>query len=87
MVAMVGLPMIVRCKKWEDFQEIASQANIVSFIRRQSDGIFEVNAAKDDLIASYVGEIPKIGLLFRLWLSKELKIAENKVFEGVVSTG
>ena len=84
-VAAVGSLVIVRFQRWEDFQEVAHKADLVAFMRSQSEGTFEVDAYKDSVIFVYIGEIPSIELLLRLWLSKKLEISDNRVFEGIVS--
>ncbi len=78
-------PITLKCTSWEDFQAFASKAQIVSFTYRESDKVFEADALKNNQIVAYIGEVPKIALLLKLWLSGRLEIPEGKVFEGVLS--
>ena len=82
-----GPPLIVRCKEWEDFASMASGAQTVSFMYREFDKTFQVDAIKDNQIVTYSGEVPKPSLLLRSWLSKQLSIPERKAVEGVLAIG
>lgn len=41
-----GPPVILRCKQWEDFQALAHQAQTVSFLYREAEKSFQVDALK-----------------------------------------
>jgi hypothetical protein len=82
-----GPPVIVRCKQWEDFSSVASGAQTVSFMYRDSDKTFQVDAVKDDQIVTYSGDVPKPNLLLRSWLSRQLGVPERKAVEGVLAIG
>jgi small-conductance mechanosensitive channel len=78
-------PVILRCKQWEDFQTMATQAQTLSFLYREADKTFQVDAVKDNQIITYSGELPKHTSLLRAWLSKQLDVPEKKVLEGVLA--
>lgn len=81
-VEAISSPAVLLCKRWEDFQALASQAKTVSFMYRESDRAFEADALKNNQVVAYVGEVPQLALLLRVWLSRQLEVPEGKVFEG-----
>jgi hypothetical protein len=82
-----GPPVILRCKQWEDFQTLASQAQTVSFMYKDADKTFQADALKGNQIVTYSGELPKLAALLKIWLSKQLGISEQKILEGVLAIG
>jgi hypothetical protein len=78
--------VILRCKQWEDFQTLASQATTVSFTIKETERNFQVDALKGNQVIMYSGEIPKIASLLKSWLGQQLCVSEQKVLEGVLST-
>jgi hypothetical protein len=82
-----GPPVIVRCRQWEDFKTLASGAETVSFLYRESDRSFQADALKNGRVITYSGELPKDIELFKVWLSKELNVGLNRIFEGVLAIG
>ncbi len=82
-----GPPVIVRCKQWEDFKVLASGAETVSFLFRETEKTFQADALKGGRVLSYNGEFPRDTRLLRIWLARELDVAEDKVFEGVLAVG
>jgi hypothetical protein len=78
-------PVIVKCKQWEDFKTLAVGAETVSFLFREADKTFQADALKAGKVLTYNGEFPRDVNLLKIWLSRELGVAENKVFEGVLS--
>jgi len=82
-----GPPVILRCKQWEDFQTLAYQAQTLSFLYRETEKTFQVDALKDNQIITYSGELPKQVLLLKIWLSKQLDIPEKKILEGILAIG
>ena len=82
-----GPPMIVRCKQWEDFQNLAAQAQTVSFLYREAEKTFQVDALKDNQIVTYSGELPKSAFMLKMWLSRQLGIDEKKIVEGLLAVG
>jgi len=82
-----GPPVILRCKQWEDFQTLAYQAQTLSFLYREDEKTFQVDALKDNQIITYSGELPKQISLLKMWLSKQLDIPEKKILEGILAIG
>ena len=82
-----GPPVIVRCKQWDDFKFQASNANTVSFLYRAEEKAFQVDALKEGRVYTYSGQIPSDVTFLRVWLSKELRVEENRVLEGILAIG
>jgi chorismate-pyruvate lyase len=82
-----GPPVIMRCKQWEDFQTLATQAQTLSFLYREAEKTFQVDALKDNQIITYSGELPKQVSLLKTWLAKQLDIPEKKILEGILAIG
>ncbi|MEM3536780.1 MAG: hypothetical protein QXF44_03285 [Candidatus Bathyarchaeia archaeon] len=82
-----GPPVILRCKQWEDFQTLAYQAQTMSFMYREAEKTFQVDALKDNQIITYSGELPKPASLLKTWLSRQLDIPEKKILEGILAIG
>jgi hypothetical protein len=79
-----GTPLTVRCKQWEEFKVLASGAETVSFLFKEIEKAFQVDALKEGKVLTYSGEFPQDTKLLRIWLSKELGIGEEKIFEGAL---
>ncbi|MGD0027610.1 MAG: hypothetical protein ABSC91_01565 [Candidatus Bathyarchaeia archaeon] len=82
-----GPPVIMRCKQWEDFQNMASHAQSVSFLFREPEKTFQVDALKNNQIVTYSGELPKSTSLLKAWLAKQLSVEEKNVLEGILAIG
>ena len=82
-----GPPVILRCKQWEDFQTLAHQAHTLSFLYKEAEKTFQVDALKNNQIITYSGELPKPTSLLKTWLSQQLDIPEKKILEGVLAIG
>lgn len=82
-----GPPVIVRCKQWEDFKVLASDAETVSFLFKEAEKSFQADALKDRRVLTYNGEFPRDVKLLKLWLARELKVSEDRIFEGVLAIG
>ena len=82
-----SMPVILRFKKWDEFQAFASQPKTVSFSYRESDKAFEVDAVKNNQLLAYVGDIPDLSLLLKAFLSRQLALSGEKMFEGTLTTG
>jgi hypothetical protein len=80
-----GPSVLFRCKQWEDFLIFAAQAQTVSFMFKDSDRTFEVNALKNNQVVSFSGELPKLASLLKAWLGKEMSTSEKKILEGSLS--
>jgi hypothetical protein len=84
---MHGPPVILRCKQWEDFQTLAFQAQTLSFMYKEAEQTFQVDAIKDSQIVTYSGDLPKIVALLRTWLGKQLEVSEKRILEGFLVIG
>jgi uncharacterized protein YhaN len=82
-----GPPVILRCKEWDDFQNVATQAQTLSFMYREAEKTFQVDAVKDNQIITYSGPLPKGAAMLKAWLSKQLDVAEKKILEGILAIG
>ena len=82
-----GPPVIIRCRQWNDFKVLAKGAQTVSFIFKDEEKAFQADAFKEGRILTYTGEFPRDTRLLKLWLSQELDVTEETVFEGVLATG
>jgi len=82
-----GPPVILRCKQWEDFQTLAFQAQTMSFLYREAEKTFQVDALKNNQIVTYSGELPKYTSLLKAWLSRQLDVPEKKILEGILAIG
>jgi len=82
-----GPPIIVRCKQWEDFKVLAAGAETVSFLFKEAEKTFQADALKEGRVLTYSGEFPRDAKVLKIWLSKELKVAEEKIFEGILAIG
>jgi len=82
-----GPPVIVRCKQWDDFKMLASDAETVSFLFKEAEKSFQADALKEGRVLTYNGEFPRDAKLLKIWLARELKVTEDKVFEGVLAIG
>jgi hypothetical protein len=82
-----GPPVIVRCKHWGDFQAMAVDAQTLSFMCREAEKTFQVDALKNGQIITYSGELPKSEALLKAWLSMQLNVPEKKALEGVLAVG
>ena len=82
-----GRQVILRCKQWEDFQNLAFQSQATSFSLKDAEKAFQVQALKGNQIVTYSGELPKLTALVKMWLSKQLDVSEKRVLEGVLALG
>ena len=82
-----GPPVIVRCRLWEDFKNLASEAETLSYLYKETERAFQADALKDGRVLTYSGEFPQNASLLKIWLSKALNIPEEKIFEGALAVG
>jgi hypothetical protein len=80
-----GLPLFLRCRQWEDFQAFSAHAQTVSFVLKETDKTLEVNALKNNQLINYQGEPPTMSTLLKLYLSRQLDVAEKLVLEGEIT--
>jgi hypothetical protein len=64
---------------------LASQAQTLSFMVKEAERTFQVDALKGNQILTYTGEFPKMPGMLKVWLSKQLEVSEKKVLEGVLA--
>ena len=86
-VSVQGPPMIIRCKRWDDFKFHALNADTISFVYKEDEKIFQVDAVKSGKVYTYSGELPGVGVLLRAWLSREMGVDESEILEGVLALG
>jgi hypothetical protein len=82
-----GPPVILRCKQWDDFQTLAFESQTVSFLYREAEKTFQVDALKNNQIVTYSGELPKAVLLLKAWLAGQLGVPEKRIMEGILAIG
>lgn len=82
-----GPPVTVRCKQWEDFKAFAADAETISFLYKQEEKVFQADALKEGKILTYTGELPQDSGVLKIWLSRELNVPEDKIFEGALAIG
>ncbi len=82
-----GPPVILRCKQWEDFQNLAAQAQTTSFTVKEAEKTFQVDALKGNQIVTYNGQLPNAPALIKSWLAAQLGVPEKKILEGVLAIG
>jgi hypothetical protein len=87
MPMMQGPPVILRCKQWEDFLTLACQSQTLSFMIKEAEKTFQADAIKNNQIVTYNGEFPKIALLLKSYLAKQLEVSEKRILEGVLAIG
>jgi len=86
-VAALGAPsVILRCKQWEDFQVLATKAQTLSFSFKEDEKVFQADALKGNQIITYSGVLPKFSSILKMWLSRQLDVAERSILEGVLAT-
>ena len=82
-----GPPVIVRCKQWEDFKMLASEADTISFLYKDAEKTFQADALKNGRVLTYNGPLPESQRMLKAWLARELGTPETKIFEGVLAIG
>jgi len=82
-----GPSVIVRCKQWDDFKTLATGADTVSFLFRETEKGFQADALKNGRVLTFSGDLPKDAKLLRIWLARELEVEEKNIFEGILAIG
>jgi len=85
--AHISPSVILRCKQWEDFQNLALKAQTLSFSYKEEEKIFQANAIKGNQIIIYNGALPKLSSILKMWLSKQFDVPECSILEGVLTIG
>ena len=75
--------LIVRCNQWSDFQNLAMQAQKLSFSYKEAEKVFEANAiAGNQMMIIYAGVLPNFSIILKKWLSRQLGVNEQDISEG-----
>jgi hypothetical protein len=75
--------LVVKCANWADFEAHAKGVQQVVFTIRESDRVFEADAVKGNQIIAYIGKIPEVNELLKVWLSN--KLGSASAFEGTIT--
>ncbi|MGB9740238.1 MAG: hypothetical protein ACP5IM_01815 [Candidatus Bathyarchaeia archaeon] len=86
-VSAIGSPIIIRCKHWEEFKQQASNAKSLSFLCKEEEKTFQVDAIRENRIYTYSGQMPEQKTMLKTWLSNELNVEIKDVLEGVLAIG
>ena len=86
-IQLRGPPVILRCKQWTDFKVLACNSETVSFLYKEADRTFQVDALKNGRIITYTGELPQNTQLLKTWLTTQLNVNENNILEGILAIG
>jgi hypothetical protein len=82
-----GPSVVLRCKQWEDFQTLASHAQTLSFSYKEDEKVFQADALRGNQIITYSGPLPKLSIILKAALSKQLDVLEKNILEGVLAIG
>ncbi len=85
-IPSTGTPVIVRCKNWEDFKTLATNAETISYLHNKEHQTFQADALKNGRILTYTGQTPPNTTLLKTWLSKTLNTPQTKILEGALNT-
>ncbi len=77
--------VVLRCRQWDDFQTLAVRAQTLSFSYKEEEKIFQADALKGNQIITYIGALPALSSVLKMWLSKQLDVPEGSILEGVVA--
>jgi hypothetical protein len=82
-----GPSVIIRCKQWEDFQTLALKAQTLSFTYKEEEKVFQADAIKGNQFITYSGMLPKLAIVLKMWLSKQLDVPDRNIVEGALAVG
>ena len=82
-----GLPLLLSCKQWEDFQALATQSQTITFAFKEAEKTFAVDALKNNQVICFSGEMPKLSALLKMFLSRQLAVPEKQILEGDMTLG
>jgi hypothetical protein len=80
-----GAPLVLHCSQWEDFQNLAVGAQTLAFAVKEPEKILHITVLKGNQTISFAGEIPKLSLLLKVFLSKQTGVSEKQVLEGSIA--
>lgn len=78
-------PVIVKCKNWEDFKTLAENPETLSYTCAETEKTFQADAIKQGRILTYSGQLPRDTQILKAWLSRQLGVAEEQIFEGILA--
>jgi hypothetical protein len=82
-----GRPSVMlHCKQWKDFQALAINSQSVSFSFKEAEKVFQVEALKGTQLIFFSDSFPDFSLILKMWLSRQLGIAEGSILEGFIDT-
>lgn len=79
-----GMPLILQCNQWEDFQALSNQAQTISF-KLKDEKTVDITAIKSNQIITYAGQSPSQSALMKTWISKQLNTPEKQIIEGNIA--
>ena len=74
--------MILTCKHWIDFQNLASHAQTLTYNVKEVEKIFQVDACRGNQIIRFFGVLPNVSAIFKTWLCQQLDSPEQNIMEG-----
>ena len=80
-----NLPLLVQCNQLEDFLALSFKPQAVAFSTKENENVITLEALKNNHLIAYNGQEPKINLLLKVFLSKQLGISENQILEGTLT--
>lgn len=80
-----GPSVTLCCRQWEDFESLAFRAQTLSFSYKEDEKVFQADALKGNQVITYSGPLPKLSLILKMWLSKQLDVSERSILEGVLA--
>jgi hypothetical protein len=84
-IATQGTPTVrLQCKKWDEFQTLALGAQTVSYNYKEEEKLFQADALKGNQVISYSGPLPNFSTLLKSYISKDLRVSEQSIFEGAL---
>lgn len=84
-ISTTGPPVVVKCKNWEDFKTLATNPETLSYTYQETEKSFQADALKLGRILTYSGQLPPHTKMLKTWLSKQLSVTEEKIFEGILA--
>ncbi len=81
-LTLSGPTVTVTCSQWEDFRSYAAGAQTVTFSFKEDEKVLQAEALRGNQIISYKGPLPKFSSILKLYLSKELRVADQSIVEG-----
>jgi hypothetical protein len=79
--------VVLNCSQWGDFHLLAMHSQTLFFSIKENEKIFQAEAVKGNQIITYTGVLPSFSSLLGVWLSQQLSIMRQNVFEGSLEKG